>query len=315
MSAAASFFMSHIPRQHRKTSMFWVVFFVIFAVAMAVSAMYKSDIASQSITLRPSYALTTILLQIAFMTYASLLWARLLNQTTQHKISLKESFIQINAVTIGKYIPGKIWGLVARGSRLKSAGLTTKDYVKASFMEQYLLILGCLILTSISAPLLIIHPLSSLAPATTPCGILLAHKLQKFFFKRYNTITKNAEDEIPITISLYDFTKLSIMYTLLWVSSGLVFYGVALSTTNINPTTQNFTSAINANAIGVTAGFLALFSPGGIGIREGSIAAIISPSMGLKIAIYIAIVYRAFTIASELICGAIALSISNRNVK
>ena len=105
------------------------------------------------------------------------------------------------------------------------------------------------------------------------------------------------------------------MYTLLWVSSGLVFYGVALSTTNINPTTQNFTSSINANAIGVTAGFLALFSPGGIGIREGSIAAIISPSMGLKIAIYIAIVYRAFTIASELICGAIALSISNRNVK
>ena len=160
--------MSHLPQPQKKAPMFWVLFFVILAVGMAIGALHKSDIANQSITLRPGYALTTIFLQMAFMIYACRLWATLLEKTTRHKISLQESYIQINAVTLGKYIPGKIWGLVARGSRLKLAGLSTKEYVKASFMEQYLLILGCMILISISAPLLITHPLSKLIPAATP---------------------------------------------------------------------------------------------------------------------------------------------------
>ena len=213
-------------------------------------------------------------------------------------------------MAIGKYIPGKIWGIMARGSELQKDGLTVHNYIGAVFLEQYLFLLGCLILVSTSAPWLIFQDTHLAFVATiVPLEIVTAFYCQKICFNIFNKITKHRHSTQP-QIGLPAFAAYGIGYAFLWAVAGLVFYGLLLATTPISPSWSVLIQSINASAIGVATGFIAIFAPGGIGVREGAITSLMAPAIGIGYAAQISISYRIFTTISDLICGGITLFIS-----
>jgi hypothetical protein len=292
-----------------RASAFWLVFFLLMGLLLAIRSLSQSNIGTP-ILVRPTYLLATALLHIVFINLICVIWARLLKNITGHNTSHRQSFSQISLMAIGKYIPGKIWGIMARGGELQKDGLNIHGYIGAVFLEQYLFLLGCLILVSTSAPWLIFQGTFFTSTAIlVPLEIITAFYCQRICFNIFNKITKNKNSKQP-QISLLAFALYSISYAFLWAVAGLVFYALLLATTPTSPSWSILIQSVNASAIGVAAGFIAIFSPGGIGVREGAITSLMAPTIGIGYAAQISISYRIFTTISDLTCGGITLLIS-----
>ena len=66
-------------------------------------------------------------------------------------VALRESLSQILMVNFGKYIPGKIWGMAARGKRPVEAGYGVEEITRTSYLEQKLLLLTGFALALVAA--------------------------------------------------------------------------------------------------------------------------------------------------------------------
>ena len=287
-----------------RASAFWLAFFILLGLFLAIRSLSQSSISTPIVT-NPPFLVAAALLHTVFINLICVTWAHLLKTITGHKISHQQSFSQISSMAIGKYIPGKIWGIMARGNELKKDGLTIHGYIGAVFLEQYLFLLGCLLLVSTSAPWLFFQEVSiTSAFILVPLEIATAFYCQKICLNIFTKITKHKISAQP-QISLLTFALYSVSYAFLWAIAGLVFYALLLATTPANPSWSVLIQSINASAIGVAAGFIAIFSPGGIGVREGAIVSLMAPTIGIGYAAQISISYRIFTTISDLICGGI----------
>lgn len=306
--------MNEAPAQAKGAYKIWFMLFLVLCLGLAAIGLehrYSQSELSFNFDLR--FLPATIGAQCLFFWYATTLWRQFLHSTTHLSITASQSFTHITAVTIGKYLPGKFWGLVARGAQLDKEGLSIGTYTSVSFLEQYLLLLASGIIAALSGPLFIdsvymLIPIVLLAPA-----LYIAYRMQDYFYKLYNSFILRKESSPPQDrnafrpMSLPEFMVYSARYLLLWVLNGMVLVSLLMLTSDIaiDPTTAM--RIIGCNAIAVTIGFFALFAPGGIGVREAALTALIGPFIGISNAIQLALIYRLFTVASELLSGAISI--------
>jgi hypothetical protein len=71
---------------------------------------------------------------------------------------------------------------------------------------------------------------------------------------------------------------------------------------------------ILANTIGITVGFFALFAPAGIGVRESVSSLVLSQVMPLEQAIFLSLLFRLWTVFTELSSGIIVGYILGKNI-
>lgn len=284
---------------------------IFFLFALGYAAYILLD---QSHRVEPSvhfsliYFFGALALQMVYWSIASILWKRLLYLFTSTPITLAQSFIQLNLVSIGKYLPGKVWGMLARGYYLQRCGLSTGEIVSATFHEQLLWIHSGFVLSGVLAAFLIDTPSTNLVGLVSVASIFLGAWLQRLGIRIFLRLKKMGTDEyqklkVATELPMNTYIALLMNHTGAWVVNGLVLSAIYFAFIDPNFNLSLLPTLILSNTVGIVAGFLAIFAPGGIGVREAVTSGVLSTIMPLKTAILLSLLYRLWLVSADLIIG------------
>jgi glycosyltransferase 2 family protein len=251
----------------------------------------------------------TILVHSFFWMLSSFAWQYLLLISCQLKISLFQSFSQLIFVSIGKYMPGKVWGMVARGGQLKALGLDIKSIFLISFQEQILILHASAIVSALLIGFLMQTIWGYGLMAIALFSLFLGKPIQIVFVILFNYLMKHLKKEqlnLKQTITQKHYLSLLMIYMMTWILAGCIFSGLYLTFITPNELNLNLiTWMILANTIGITVGFFAFFAPAGIGVRESVSSLVLSQVMPLEQAIFLSLLFRFWIVLTELTFGII----------
>lgn len=247
--------------------------------------------------------------QLLYFFANAMTWQKLLEYSTNKSVSLREGLAQILLVNFGKYIPGKIWGLAARGARLTELSFTLDEVGRASILEQFLLLACGFWLALLAAFIAYDNLVFLLLLALSSPAIIFyryAGNLVRILARRSGvgpTVDKLFESRLGVSRML----GISVGYLLIWSSLAFAFgfFSQAVFPSNITLTTASMHTV--ALTTGFLAGFVAIFAPGGIGVREGVGAAVLTPLMTLDTALVLMLLFRVWIIFWEMAAAAAVL--------
>ena len=252
------------------------------------------------------------LLQFVFLFLAAEIWRRVVLILTGTHITLWSSYLQLAVVGVGKYVPGKVWGFVARAGEMYRQQIPVHLSVMSSVVEQMLLMTGAILVVVVAAlialpkywiPIVVIGVILLLAAIVASSRI---PALTRWLLRRRNV------QDIPEKIPEYrpgSVFRFALAYGVLWILSGLIFSIIYFSLFDASITRESVAALTLANTSGIVLGFFAFFVPGGIGVREAVTTFILAGFIPVREALLAAVCYRAWMI---LIDGLSALVILGR---
>lgn len=245
--------------------------------------------------------------QLIFWLVATLMWNITTSTVSGSQLTLPTSFEQLAIVSVGKYLPGKIGGILARGSRMAHHGIPIQKAAIATLYEQVILLHAALIA---SAAIYVAHKPSIIgvfAAALAFTGVVFA---KWFFTVLLATVCwfllklgKPVSSFSPVLIPHSRYATLTLGYVVVWILSGSILNLLYMSFFTVDFTLSIFALMIFANTVGITAGFFAIFAPGGIGVREGVAAAILATQIPFADAAILVVLFRIWTVASDFLAG------------
>ena len=239
------------------------------------------------------------LLQFVFLLLAAEIWRRVVRVLTGTQITLQSSYLQLAVVSVGKYVPGKVWGFVARAGEMYRQQIPVHLSVISSVVEQMLLMTGAMLIAIVAA--LIALPKYWIAITVIGVFLLLAAivasskipALTRWLLRRRNI------PDIPEKIPEYHAKgvfRFTLAYAMLWILSGLIFSIIYFSLFDVSITREGVAALTLANTTGIVLGFFAFFVPGGIGVREAVATFILAGFFLVREALLAAVCYRAWMI-------------------
>lgn len=237
-------------------------------------------------------------------------WRQLFHAFTGGSLDWRLALRQSGLLLVGKYIPGGIFGLLARASDSRE-GESRTQLLGIGIYEQ----IGTITVVFASGLVLmaaaLLHPIwLGLVPAAPWAGllaILAAHGLLKKLplrgvLRAATDVKALAPSLRPLLASLY----ITLASTLAW--SGVVAW--MANDIFVLPTMEAVGLA-GAFSVAVTAGVLAFFTPGGIGIREFSMFGLASLWLPAPQALALTAVLRLLAALLDLVAGLTALALSS----
>jgi hypothetical protein len=260
--------------------------------------------------------------QCGFWLLASLLWRELVKQVSHRSFGLVESFSQLSIVNLGKYLPGKVWGMLARGSRMYLRhGMTLEQIVHSTFLEQFFLFYTAAVISMLCLGLLyfsnpwgwLVLTIAALAMVVgAPLGSLI---LQAMVWVGHRFIPgRSLSSGKPAHLEIRHYYSYFIKYAGIWLLISAILYGVYLTFFLSSPSFSEYLVTVVAAIAGYTAGFLAVFAPGGIGVREAVGAAVLAFIMPIDEAVLLSLIFRLWTVIAEGAAGGIAVIVMRRQV-
>ncbi len=251
-----------------------------------------------------------LLLQISASSLFIMAWQRWLRGID--RFSFGECTAHIGVTLLGKYIPGKIWGLLGRTVLLQRRGVSTQTAVDLLLADQFVTFYT-------GTALGVLALLAYFSMATSLAGALLIAVATLVLYRNYQGLLTWAWRKFGLLVRKFGsefqpgnsvigknrLYEVSIIYLLHWLATATV---VALLFT---PVVENnlpglYLLLIAAIPLAMLAGFLALWAPGGVGVREGIIIAILSLQLDVELAVAAAICYRLICILIDLVVGGLA---------
>lgn len=289
----------------------WLAAFVIFALVFLF--LYFKDNKDAVVRLLQAdvkLLFAAVVSQALYFFMTVVTWQKVLLYSTNRSMGFWEGLSQILLVNFGKYIPGKVWGLAARGARLKELGYGFDEIGSVSYLEQFLLVLTGSWLAFLAAVIVFQEPLYLLPWLLVTIVIVL--------FKRGSNIVKRLVRVIPkagwlerlveIRISSGEVIGLAVGYTAVWLFLTVTFVLVCSSLLSIELTLINLATFLLSLTAGFLAGFVALFAPGGVGVREGVGAVFLSSIVTLEEALLLMLLFRVWVVLAELAAGSTLLA-------
>ncbi len=256
--------------------------------------------------LRPNWALVGAASAVTLVAYALLVegWRRLIAAAGE-RLPWRDASVIWLAGNLGKYVPGKIWSIVAMSGMAAERGVSPAVAAGSSVVMQVVTIAagGAVVVASGGA-----IPGGPAAAALLVALILLAlfalpvviPRLLKLAGKRAETVKVPPRGTLWLTI---------VVSCAAWVLLSLAFMlFVRAILPELGGSMLAYVSAYTASYI---AGFLAPFAPGGIGVRE---PALVIAMTELELAstadaAVIAVASRMWLTVVELVPGLIALAV------
>lgn len=247
--------------------------------------------------------------QLLYFTATVVSWRKVLQLATGRIIGFGEGLAQILLVNFGKYIPGKVWGLAARGKRLSELGFGLGDITRASYLEQMLLILVGLWLAFLCAAIVFEAPVYWVALVLVTLAILLFRHGARLL-RLLAIVFPPAEAAVSafeLRVGIGAVIGLSMGYIGVWLFLAITFMFVCTAFVDVALTSATVPVFVLSLTAGFLAGFVALFAPGGVGVREGVGAALLANIMSLEDAVLLMLMFRLWVVVMELIAGAAML--------
>ena len=292
----------------------WIAAFVAAALFFVYSWFRDdADKAARLLSADPYLLVCAAASHVTYFVVTVLAWCACLRMTSDRTASFYEGLSQILLVNFGKYIPGKIWGIAARGTRLKTLGYSMHEIGKASYLEQALLLLTGFWLAFLAAFIVYgqmiylgLLLLTSSALVLMRYGDIVIEWLVKFF-----PAARTALEYVDVRVGSARFAGLSGAYVLVWLFLSASFIFMSLAVMPLEMSTRNIAIFVLSLTAGYLAGFIAIFAPGGVGVREGVGAAILGVLMPLQDAVVLMLLFRIWVVLWELIAGS-ALVVGRR---
>ncbi|MEX2130853.1 MAG: lysylphosphatidylglycerol synthase domain-containing protein [Pseudohongiellaceae bacterium] len=265
----------------------------------------------------PRLILPAIMLQIMASLLFIFAWKTLLGLQRELQFSFAECSAHIGVTLLGKYLPGKIWGLLGRSYLLTQRGMSSGLALNLLLADQFVtfytgIMIGVVALLALYSPALSIL-LAALACLAFPLSLRYYDRIMQIGSRLLNFLTRKISPYQGSNNTAMEpriFYSTFVVYTAHWLFTSLVL--CLLFSPSFGP---SFTGDIVPGIIVITAaiplamllGFVAIWAPGGIGVREGTIVAILALQFPLELALTIAIYYRIICIAIDLVIGAFAV--------
>ncbi len=294
----------------------------LYLVAALLCGLYllaeQLDVAVWPEVIHWRYGLLVGTAVIGFWVLFAGVWQHNLRMTVGVPIGFLVALRHSAMLLVGKYLPGKIWGVVARERDLASTGCTSQQVYTATYIEQLLTLHSGAVL-GLWALFLIDRPgwwQASLLALSVVSLIIIpqSHRLLMRWLgdglgSRWQGTARLLDN---LSLSVVSYVKLFAGYLLQWLALGSILVTLQLVTTGVWPAGPQLVLLVGVNAIAMIAGFLALFSPGGIGIREGVMVALLTPSLGLSQAMILSIMMRLVMVVADLLIGIGAVIFDHR---
>ena len=288
----------------------WLIAFVLAALVF-IAVVFKDDRDKLARIGEADWGLLGVaaLAQLMYFCATVVSWRKVLQLASGRIIGFGEGLAQILLVNFGKYIPGKVWGLAARGKRLTELGFELEGVGRASYLEQMLLVLVGLWLAAGAAALAYENQVYVAAFLIVTLAILL--------FRHGDIVVRKIADVFPkagglmrvfeLRVGVGAVLGLSMGYIGVWLFLAIAFMLVCTAFVDVELTRATVPVFVLALTAGFVAGFVALFAPGGVGVREGVGAAVLSSIVTLEEAVLLMLMFRVWTVAVELVAGALVL--------
>ncbi len=267
--------------------------------------LYKLDyFAFQDVRFNLFPLAVSILLLCAGYVLSAISWWNILYRQDV-KITVKQAIISHGLAIFAKYIPGKIWTILGRASKVASH--TNKSVSELSFIslkEQLIYLLIGILISVI--PVYILYGFSLVFFIVLLSGIGLSliifnktiHNLLLWALAKLMKKTP----ELPL-LTIINGLKLSVYNFLLWISWTLGFYFFVYSFDESFSLDLAFVFPIS-----VVYGVLAIIMPGGIGVREGIITGyLVMSGVELEVATTISVLSRLWFVVGEIFIFLLAL--------
>lgn len=230
-------------------------------------------------------------------------WEMNLRIHFKRSLGLGNALAMIGYNSVGKYTPGKVMGLLARGAALYSLTSNKALVIQTALIEQLAVVHSGIILLLVSGAMKLDN-WTILAAALVFCAAsapAVAASPNLLFRLLRLLIRKKAPDTPPDET----FTRcyLAVLPVLLvqWVVSAITLFAIIKAFDLV--VEMPFQDVMWATAAAYLAGFLAFFTLAGLGVREGIMAGALAGLAGLELAIYISVVHRLITLVYDVLLG------------
>lgn len=304
----------------QKFNYFEIILRLVLMVALAsatAAAITYFDVLKLSVNFNANFLYLAAVLQVFFWLLSTYSWQKAVSITTSVKLPFKDCFIQNALLLVGKYIPGKVLGIIIRGHRLKKFGIGADGSIHATYLEQlnsthagfvFGIICWLIAIEQQWRWLVIIIGLSSFVIVPFYHGKVIGYLLDYLPEKWRCNIQKYA----VIEMSVRDYLFMACLYQIEWLLLGgiaiFVFIAMTGTLTSINVSIL----LVGSNTLGMVVGFIALFAPAGIGVREVVNGGILLGSLtAIEIAGFV-ILLRCWSVCADIMIGGLAILFSRK---
>jgi hypothetical protein len=246
------------------------------------------------------------LFQLGYLAVNTSCWRATIGWYGGIDIGWLTSFRQLMMAALGKYFPGKVWGMIARAKSLSQAGVPLRQSALATINEQFLLLYASFLVCAVLWALIQSTAYAWLLAAAAVFGLFALPKLQQWAFGLRLTQRFFPENLAPDAGNVLPWGNILLLvagYGAIWIFSGLTVAALYHAIFGGVPAFPLLARLIIANAIGISIGFFAVFSPGGLGIREAVTGGMLSMQLGAEPAVLLCLVFRLWIVAFELLGG------------
>lgn len=298
-------------------AMFRRVWFYAFLAGCAVFLFLNSEelLASSEIpSIRnPGFLALALALQAATWVALANGWQQVLYSRLGNEPRLLSALHHLALLSLGKYLPGKVWGLLARGSKMADQGITTDAALDTTALEQVVVLHSAAIVSAVFCFSLFPAWISAGLVAAAMASMVFGHSLAGLALSalaRVTTRFRGTSGQPPeVRISRRAYAALTLRYCMAWLLHGLAFASIylALTPTPLSTSPATIALLIFANTSGMVAGFVAVFAPAGLGVREAAMVGVLASQLGMSAAIVLSIAMRLWTLATDALFAGIAL--------
>ena len=269
-------------------------------VVMVLPADALGDVQFHSL---PPWCIPTIIvMHVVFLVLSADVWRRLVHAITGARIQFSESYLQMASFAAGKYIPGKVWGVVARTAQLKRSAVSARMSILTSVVEQFAVLFGGGFVAVFAATLVFPEYLAAIVLMGVAMlgGLIMLSRhvpeIVKWVQRRRGIEVAPVPD---IVGGLWLWLRLIVAYSILWLIAGMILSVIYFSLFDATVSVGHVAALILANTIGYIVGFLAVFAPGGLGVREATTVAVLAPFFPIREALIAAILLRALIVVFD----------------
>jgi uncharacterized membrane protein YbhN (UPF0104 family) len=285
-----------------------VVLLVLIAIIYLVSAIPVDALSEVRFRHLPVWTIPAlVIMHMAYLLLAAEVWRQLVFAVAGVRGAFGDAYLQMVSAAIGKYVPGKIWGIVARTAQLHRVGVPAQMSIVSSVAEQLIVFLGGGIVATCAAFVVFpdYRPIIATAGIASLVGLTF---LPRFLPVIVGWIQRRRGEAETVTSDLEcgigHWLKFTIAHVVMWVTSGAILCVIYFSVFDAALTVEGVAALILANTIGFIVGFLAIFAPGGLGVREATTVAILAPFLPVREALIAAVALRAWIVLFDGInCG------------
>ena len=304
------------PGSHRVWAWLALSGFVLFSLVYVVRYFIEqSQSLHESVQISLTAALVIICIYCTYWFSAVISWQVIVAHVSGRQPGLTNSFIHLALLSVGKYLPGKIWGVAARTARMKLENIAASDALIATCYEQLATVHSAVLVCALVTLTLVPGLVSVLLALAAAASLFVIPFIEAKALPALGRFMRRADDDAIYSRSIpaRKYLFFVLLYSVVWLFNGLVFAGVYLAFVSPALSAGILLFLVLANTVSIVTGFFALFAPAGIGVREGVSVAIMSPVIGWEQALLLALLFRLWSVAGELCVAMFALLLGLRN--